>query len=189
MHEEGLQSSTFWGISGPLWRTGDIIVAQWMLARTFGHAVGASHWVTKGKHMLLATHNFRPRLSKLLSQQHLSSQHSTAQRSAAQHSIILATDTLQKNTWLGAQPFALSVTRCCHTTPSSIILAMTNCIQHAFTYQHSCLCCSADKHSVPCCVRLLLLDGKRAAAHAQHHAHAVGCPASNTSSQAFSGRR
>ena len=48
IQEEGLQSSTFLGISGPLWRTGDIIVAQWMLARTFGHAVGASHCVTKG---------------------------------------------------------------------------------------------------------------------------------------------
>ena len=53
MHEEGLQSSRFFGISGPLWRTADIIVAQWMLARTFGHAVGASHWVTKGKQVLL----------------------------------------------------------------------------------------------------------------------------------------
>ena len=52
IQEEGLQSSTFLGISGPLWRTADIIVAQWMLARTFGHAVGASHWVTKGVHLL-----------------------------------------------------------------------------------------------------------------------------------------
>lgn len=46
MNVDGLQSSTILGISGPLWRTFDIICAQWLLARTFGHAVGASHWVT-----------------------------------------------------------------------------------------------------------------------------------------------
>lgn len=48
MHEEGLQSAALFGISGPLWRTWDIICAQWLLARTFGHAVGARHWVTQG---------------------------------------------------------------------------------------------------------------------------------------------
>ena len=48
MNVDGLQSSTILGISGPLWRTFDIICAQWLLARTFGHAVGASHWVTHG---------------------------------------------------------------------------------------------------------------------------------------------
>ncbi|KAL0045052.1 hypothetical protein WJX82_006549 [Trebouxia sp. C0006] len=47
MNADGLQSSTILGISGPLWRTFDIICAQWLLARTFGHAVGASHWVTQ----------------------------------------------------------------------------------------------------------------------------------------------
>ncbi|DBB06986.1 TPA: hypothetical protein ACH3X1_011578 [Trebouxia sp. C0004] len=47
MAVDGLQSSTILGISGPLWRTFDIICAQWLLARTFGHAVGASHWVTQ----------------------------------------------------------------------------------------------------------------------------------------------
>jgi len=49
MNVDGLQSSTILGISGPLWRTFDIICAQWLLARTFGHAVGASHWVTQGR--------------------------------------------------------------------------------------------------------------------------------------------
>ena len=48
MHEEGLQSAELFGISGPLWRTWDIICAQWLLARTFGHVVGARHWVTQG---------------------------------------------------------------------------------------------------------------------------------------------
>ncbi|KAL0019556.1 hypothetical protein WJX79_000427 [Trebouxia sp. C0005] len=47
MNVDGLQSSTILGISGSLWRTFDIICAQWLLARTFGHAVGASHWVTQ----------------------------------------------------------------------------------------------------------------------------------------------
>ena len=48
MNVDGLQSSTILGISGPLWRTFDIICAQWLLARTFGHAVDATHWVTQG---------------------------------------------------------------------------------------------------------------------------------------------
>lgn len=47
MHQEGLQSAQLFGISGPLWRTWDIICAQWMLARTFGHVVGARHWITQ----------------------------------------------------------------------------------------------------------------------------------------------
>lgn len=47
MNVDGLQSSTILGISGPLWRTFDIICAQWLLARTFGHAVDATHWVTQ----------------------------------------------------------------------------------------------------------------------------------------------
>jgi len=56
MNVDGLQSSTILGISGPLWRTFDIICAQWLLARTFGHAVGASHWVTQGR-LPLFLHN------------------------------------------------------------------------------------------------------------------------------------
>lgn len=48
MHDEGLHKSEVFGISGPLWRTWDILCAQWLLARTFGHAVGARHWATQG---------------------------------------------------------------------------------------------------------------------------------------------
>ena len=48
LHDEGLQRSEVFGISGPLWRTWDILCAQWLLARTFGHAVGARHWATQG---------------------------------------------------------------------------------------------------------------------------------------------
>lgn len=48
MHDEGLHRSEVFGISGPLWRTWDILCAQWLLARTFGHAVGARHWATQG---------------------------------------------------------------------------------------------------------------------------------------------
>ena len=54
MHDEGLHRSEVFGISGPLWRTWDILCAQWLLARTFGHAVGARHWVTQGVQSLLA---------------------------------------------------------------------------------------------------------------------------------------
>ena len=53
MHEAGLQESSLLGISGPVWRTFDILCAQWLLGRTFSHAIGASHWVTRG--MLLST--------------------------------------------------------------------------------------------------------------------------------------
>ncbi|KAL3151016.1 hypothetical protein ABBQ38_012887 [Trebouxia sp. C0009 RCD-2024] len=47
MHVDGLQGAALFGISGPLWRTWDIICAQWLLARTFGHVVGARHWLTQ----------------------------------------------------------------------------------------------------------------------------------------------
>lgn len=53
MHDEGLHKSEVFGISGPLWRTWDILCAQWLLARTFGHAVGARHWVTQGDHFFM----------------------------------------------------------------------------------------------------------------------------------------
>lgn len=53
MHDEGLHKSEVFGISGPLWRTWDILCAQWLLARTFGHAVGARHWVTQGESSLM----------------------------------------------------------------------------------------------------------------------------------------
>lgn len=55
MHVDGLQSAALFGISGPLWRTWDIVCAQWLLARTFGHAVGARHWVTQGSCPLIAS--------------------------------------------------------------------------------------------------------------------------------------
>ena len=48
MHVDGLQGAALFGISGPLWRTLDIVCAQWLLARTFGHVVGARHWLTQG---------------------------------------------------------------------------------------------------------------------------------------------
>ena len=54
MHDEGLQSAEVFGISGPLWRTWDIICAQWLLARTLGHAVGARHWLTQGDYSKFA---------------------------------------------------------------------------------------------------------------------------------------
>lgn len=48
MAEEGLVASSVLGISGPVWRSLDILFAQWLLGRTFGHALGASHKLTAG---------------------------------------------------------------------------------------------------------------------------------------------
>lgn len=48
MHDDGLEASELWGVTGPSWRTLDIIVATFCLARTAGHALGASHPATLG---------------------------------------------------------------------------------------------------------------------------------------------
>ena len=49
MDPGGLKSSSVLGISGPVWRTVDIVYAQWLLGRTFGHLVGAQHRITLGE--------------------------------------------------------------------------------------------------------------------------------------------
>ena len=46
MDPSGLPSAVVAGVPGPVWRTWDILCAQWLLGRSFGHAVGASHFVT-----------------------------------------------------------------------------------------------------------------------------------------------
>lgn len=46
MDPSGLPSAVVAGVPGPVWRTWDILCAQWLLGRSFGHAVGASHAVT-----------------------------------------------------------------------------------------------------------------------------------------------
>lgn len=43
MHAEGLQSARYLGLSGGMWRTFDIVLAQICLARTLGHAVDCRH--------------------------------------------------------------------------------------------------------------------------------------------------
>lgn len=48
MDPGGLTKSHFLGVGGPTWRTLDVLWAQWLLARTFGHAIGASHLATQG---------------------------------------------------------------------------------------------------------------------------------------------
>ena len=48
MEPAGLQASRALGVSGPAWRTLDITFAQWLLAHTFGHLVGATHPATVG---------------------------------------------------------------------------------------------------------------------------------------------
>lgn len=53
MAPEGLVASRVMGISGPVWRSLDVLYAQWLLSRTFGHAIGASHTVAKGASLLL----------------------------------------------------------------------------------------------------------------------------------------
>ena len=57
MHEAGLSESSLLGVSGLVWRTFDILCAQWLLGRTFSHAIGASHWVTHGMHIQSTTSN------------------------------------------------------------------------------------------------------------------------------------
>ena len=49
MDPGGLKSSSALGISGQVWRTVDIVYAQWLLGRTFGHLVGAQHLITLGR--------------------------------------------------------------------------------------------------------------------------------------------
>jgi hypothetical protein len=46
MDPDGLAAATVAGVPGPVWRTWDILWAQWLLGRAFGHAVGATHVVT-----------------------------------------------------------------------------------------------------------------------------------------------
>lgn len=48
MAPEGLVSSKVLGVSGPVWRSLDVLFAQWLLGRTFGHAVGATHIIPVG---------------------------------------------------------------------------------------------------------------------------------------------
>ncbi|BDA49895.1 hypothetical protein COCOBI_15-0230 [Coccomyxa sp. Obi] len=48
MAPEGLVASKVLGVSGPVWRSLDVLFAQWLLGRTFGHAVAATHSVPVG---------------------------------------------------------------------------------------------------------------------------------------------
>ena len=48
MDEAGLIASRVMGFSGPFWRSADVYMAQWLLARMWGHALKASHPVTSG---------------------------------------------------------------------------------------------------------------------------------------------
>ena len=50
MDEAGLIASSVFGISGPIWRSADVYMAQWLLSRMWGHALKASHPVTSGVH-------------------------------------------------------------------------------------------------------------------------------------------
>ncbi|KAK9805472.1 hypothetical protein WJX72_000199 [[Myrmecia] bisecta] len=43
-----LQQAQLLGVSGPAWRTLDVLFAQWLLGRTFGHLMRAKHSLTKG---------------------------------------------------------------------------------------------------------------------------------------------
>jgi hypothetical protein len=51
-HLDGLEESSVFGVSGSLWRSLDILVAQSLLARTLGHALGARSapavWLSNG---------------------------------------------------------------------------------------------------------------------------------------------
>lgn len=49
LHPEGLTAAQALGLPGPVWRTLDIIGAQALLARTVGHALGASTQLVSGK--------------------------------------------------------------------------------------------------------------------------------------------
>lgn len=49
MAPEGLVASKVLGLSGPVWRSLDVLFAQWLLGRTFGHAVAATHSVPVGE--------------------------------------------------------------------------------------------------------------------------------------------
>ncbi len=49
MAPEGLVASKVLGVSGPVWRSLDVLFAQWLLGRTFGHAVAATHSVSVGQ--------------------------------------------------------------------------------------------------------------------------------------------
>ncbi|CAL8465576.1 g5112 [Coccomyxa elongata] len=48
MAPEGLVASKVLGVSGPVWRSLDVLFAQWLLGRTFGHAVAATHSLPVG---------------------------------------------------------------------------------------------------------------------------------------------
>lgn len=39
----GLHTSRILGVTGPVWRSWDILFAQWLLGRTVGQVVGAQH--------------------------------------------------------------------------------------------------------------------------------------------------
>ena len=48
MDEAGLIASRVFGISGPVWRSADVYMAQWLLGRMWGHALKAFHPITSG---------------------------------------------------------------------------------------------------------------------------------------------
>lgn len=48
MDEAGLIASRVLGVSGPVWRSADVYMAQWLLGRMWGHALKASHPITSG---------------------------------------------------------------------------------------------------------------------------------------------
>ena len=48
MDEAGLIASRVLGVSGPVWRSADVYMAQWLLSRMWGHALKASHPLTSG---------------------------------------------------------------------------------------------------------------------------------------------
>ncbi|GAB4814400.1 hypothetical protein N2152v2_001446 [Parachlorella kessleri] len=48
LHPEGLPAASVLGLPGPVWRTLDILGAQCLLARTFGHAIGATTQLVSG---------------------------------------------------------------------------------------------------------------------------------------------
>ena len=53
MDEAGLIASRVLGVPGPVWRTADVYMAQWLLSRMWGHALKASHPLTSGVSVLI----------------------------------------------------------------------------------------------------------------------------------------
>lgn len=55
MDEAGLIASRVLGVSGPVWRSADVYMAQWLLSRMWGHALKASHPLTSGVSVFITT--------------------------------------------------------------------------------------------------------------------------------------